>query len=227
MPFAQWGYPHRGREKFNEQFPADFISEAIDQTRGWFYSQLAISTLLFAPIEDRRQQDCRPAAASAAASVSQLHRAGADAGRRRAEDVQEQAELPRAERDFRSLRGRRPALVFLRQPAPLDLDPLQRAGDQGQHSRVPAPAVARLQLLRDLRHDRRFRSGRRLSGEAGELGRRCFRTGKEYRPIGQAQRAGSLDSQRAEPHGGRRGHSGWTPTTITPLASRSPNSSTP
>jgi isoleucyl-tRNA synthetase len=47
MPFAQWGYPQRGREQFAEQFPADFISEAIDQTRGWFYSQLAVSTLLF------------------------------------------------------------------------------------------------------------------------------------------------------------------------------------
>ncbi|HVX13453.1 MAG TPA: isoleucine--tRNA ligase [Pirellulales bacterium] len=47
MPFAQWGYPHQGKERFQSQFPADFISEAIDQTRGWFYSQLAISTLLF------------------------------------------------------------------------------------------------------------------------------------------------------------------------------------
>jgi len=47
MPFAQWGYPHQNADKFTEQFPADFISEAIDQTRGWFYSQLAISTLLF------------------------------------------------------------------------------------------------------------------------------------------------------------------------------------
>ena len=47
MPFAQWGYPHQGKENFESQFPADFISEAIDQTRGWFYSQLAISTLLF------------------------------------------------------------------------------------------------------------------------------------------------------------------------------------
>jgi isoleucyl-tRNA synthetase len=47
MPFAQWGWPHRGQEEFTKQFPADFISEAIDQTRGWFYSQLAISTLLF------------------------------------------------------------------------------------------------------------------------------------------------------------------------------------
>ena len=47
MPFAQWGYPHQGQDEFKSQFPADFISEALDQTRGWFYSQLAISTLLF------------------------------------------------------------------------------------------------------------------------------------------------------------------------------------
>ncbi len=47
MPFAQWGYPHQGKEQFQQAFPADFISEAIDQTRGWFYSQLAISTMLF------------------------------------------------------------------------------------------------------------------------------------------------------------------------------------
>ncbi len=47
MPFAQWGYPHQGQTQFENAFPADFISEAIDQTRGWFYSQLAISTMLF------------------------------------------------------------------------------------------------------------------------------------------------------------------------------------
>ncbi|MCM2371810.1 isoleucine--tRNA ligase [Aporhodopirellula aestuarii] len=47
MPFAQWGWPHQNDDRFAEQFPADFISEAIDQTRGWFYSQLAISTMLF------------------------------------------------------------------------------------------------------------------------------------------------------------------------------------
>lgn len=47
MPFAQWGWPHQNDDRFQEQFPADFISEAIDQTRGWFYSQLAISTMLF------------------------------------------------------------------------------------------------------------------------------------------------------------------------------------
>jgi len=47
MPFAQWGFPHQGREEFERSFPADFITEAIDQTRGWFYSLLMISTLVF------------------------------------------------------------------------------------------------------------------------------------------------------------------------------------
>ena len=51
MPFAQLHYPFENQELFKKQFPADFISEAIDQTRGWFYTLLAISTLLF---------DCAP-----------------------------------------------------------------------------------------------------------------------------------------------------------------------
>jgi len=47
MPFAQWGYPQQGEEEFARSFPAHFISEAIDQTRGWFNSLLWVSTLLF------------------------------------------------------------------------------------------------------------------------------------------------------------------------------------
>ena len=47
MPFAQFHYPFENKELFESHFPADFISEAIDQTRGWFYTLLAISTLLF------------------------------------------------------------------------------------------------------------------------------------------------------------------------------------
>ncbi len=46
MPFAQWHYPFENQQKFEEQFPADYICEAVDQTRGWFYSLHAISTLL-------------------------------------------------------------------------------------------------------------------------------------------------------------------------------------
>ena len=51
MPFAQWHYPFENKELFESQFPADFISEGVDQTRGWFYSLMAISTLIF---------DCSP-----------------------------------------------------------------------------------------------------------------------------------------------------------------------
>lgn len=47
MPFAQWHYPFENKEMFEDNFPADFISEAVDQTRGWFYSLLAISTVIF------------------------------------------------------------------------------------------------------------------------------------------------------------------------------------
>ena len=49
MPFAQWGYPHKegSKEKFAAAYPADFICEAIDQTRGWFYTLMAIGTLVF------------------------------------------------------------------------------------------------------------------------------------------------------------------------------------
>lgn len=49
MPFAQWGYPHKegSKEKFEAAYPADFICEAIDQTRGWFYTLMAVGTLVF------------------------------------------------------------------------------------------------------------------------------------------------------------------------------------
>lgn len=54
MPFAQWHYPFENKEVFEKRFPANFISEAVDQTRGWFYTLLAIGTLIFdrAPFEN-------------------------------------------------------------------------------------------------------------------------------------------------------------------------------
>ena len=76
MPFAQFHYPFENEELFEERFPADFICEALDQTRGWFYSLLAISTLLFDTLElqeralpradprPRRARRCRRAAAT-------------------------------------------------------------------------------------------------------------------------------------------------------------------
>ena len=53
MPLAQWHYPFENADKFEEQFPADYICEAVDQTRGWFYSLHAISTLLFEDVSFR------------------------------------------------------------------------------------------------------------------------------------------------------------------------------
>ena len=47
MPFAQWGAPHRNKEEFEASYPAQFICEAIDQTRGWFYTLMAVGTLVF------------------------------------------------------------------------------------------------------------------------------------------------------------------------------------
>jgi len=54
MPFAQWHYPFENKDEFEKRFPANFISEAIDQTRGWFYTLLAIGTVVFgkAPFEN-------------------------------------------------------------------------------------------------------------------------------------------------------------------------------
>ena len=54
MPFAQWHYPFENKEQFERHFPANFISEAVDQTRGWFYTLSAIGALLFdrAPFEN-------------------------------------------------------------------------------------------------------------------------------------------------------------------------------
>ena len=47
MPFAQWGYPHKNSDLFDTRYPADFICEAIDQTRGWFYTLMAVGELVF------------------------------------------------------------------------------------------------------------------------------------------------------------------------------------
>ena len=90
MPFAQWHYPFENKEIFEENFPADFISEAIDQTRGWFYSLMAISTLIFnkAPYKnvivlghvlDKDGQKMSKSKGNAADPMEELGKYGADA----------------------------------------------------------------------------------------------------------------------------------------------------
>lgn len=90
MPFAQWHYPFENKEVFNDNFPADFISEAVDQTRGWFYSLLAISTLIFhkAPfknvivlghVQDENGQKMSKSKGNAVDPMDALRQHGADA----------------------------------------------------------------------------------------------------------------------------------------------------
>ncbi len=90
MPFAQWHYPFENKDIFEENFPADFISEAVDQTRGWFYSLMAISTLLFdkAPyknvivlghVQDKDGQKMSKSKGNAVDPMEALNKYGADA----------------------------------------------------------------------------------------------------------------------------------------------------
>ncbi|MBP5210141.1 MAG: isoleucine--tRNA ligase [Clostridia bacterium] len=92
MPFAQWHYPFENKELFEKQFPADFISEGVDQTRGWFYSLMAISTLLFdrAPyrhvivlghVQDKNGQKMSKSKGNAVDPFEILEKYGADAVR--------------------------------------------------------------------------------------------------------------------------------------------------
>ncbi len=90
MPFAQHHYPFENKDLFEKQFPADFISEAVDQTRGWFYSLIAISTLLFnkAPyknvvvlglVQDENGQKMSKSKGNAVDPFDALNKFGADA----------------------------------------------------------------------------------------------------------------------------------------------------
>lgn len=112
MPFAQYHYPFENKDLFAETFPANFISEAVDQTRGWFYTLEAVSTLMFGKAPFR---NCS---------------AGTRVGQERSETVQAPRQRRRSLRDTgQAGRGRR-QMVFLHDIQPLDTFAVLRRGRQ-------------------------------------------------------------------------------------------------
>ena len=143
MPVAQWHYPFENRDMFEKRFPADYICEAIDQTRGWFYSLLAISALL-----------------TGHTCYKQRALPGPHPGQRRPQDVQAAGQRRRPLGHPRQARRRRPALVPVHLQLPLVPAPL-RPGEPGRgHPQVHAHALEHLLVLHALRQHRRLRPGR-------------------------------------------------------------------
>ena len=134
MPFAQWHYPFENKEIFEKRFPANFISEAIDQTRGWFYTLMAISTLMFhrAPFENcivlGHVQD----------------KDGQKMSKHKGNVVDPWSVLDRAGR-------RRRALVFLYRRRAVAAQPLQSRGRGRGPAQVHGHAAKYLRFLRALR----------------------------------------------------------------------------
>ena len=141
MPFAQHHYPFENKELFEEQFPADFISEAVDQTRGWFYSLLAISTLLFdkAPYKN----------------VIVLGHVQDENGQKMSKSKGNAVD---PDGSARKIRRRRHPLVFLHQLRSLAAEPLPRQGRYRGTAQVHGHPVEHLCVLRAVRGYRPVRS---------------------------------------------------------------------
>ena len=142
MPAAQFHYPFENQDLFERRFPADFICEAIDQTRGWFYSLLAVNTLVFAEV---------------AVPQRRVPRAPARPGR--PEDVEVARERDRPVDDPRDAGRRRAPLelpvVVVAVDAEAGLDRRHRRVDQA----LPRHALEHVVVLRDLRRPRRLGAG--------------------------------------------------------------------
>ena len=216
MPFAQWGYPHKegSQEQFRGQFPADFISEAIDQTRGWFYSQLAISTLLFGQATALR--NALPASQTGAEPQAEEPREYPYPhpfrncivlGLMLGEDGQKMSKSKRNYREPREIFDRYGAdalrwYFFSNQPPWTSI----RYSEQAIKETMPEF------LLRLWNVYSFFVIYANIDGfdPAAEITRRCRPTDAgrlghrpQLPPAAGAERIGPLDPQRAEPHGGR------------------------
>ena len=144
MPVAQWHYPFENQEEWERQKQADYICEAIDQTRGWFYTLHAVSTLLF----DRT-------------GVQERDLAGPHPGRRRQQDEQVAGQRGQPVGGLRHARRRRHTLEHVHGQPARQQPPLQREPGRRDRAQVPEHAVEHLQLLRDLRQSQRMVAGGR------------------------------------------------------------------
>ncbi len=148
MPFAQKHYPFENKELFESTHPADFICEGVDQTRGWFFSLLAESTLLFE-----------------LARVQELRGGGHPPRPPGQEDVEVAEERHRARLDLRSVRRRCRALVLLRAGRGERRAARQPRVIPGRRPSVHADALERVLVLRHIRAHRGLRPG--VSGPRG------------------------------------------------------------
>ena len=173
MPFAQVHYPFENAEWFDRCFPGDFIVEYINQTRGWFYTLHVLAGALFGPT-----------------SLLECDLSRDTAGRGRQQAVQETAQLHRADRDIRSPRGRRYALVSDRRQR----DARRRSqGERRRHRRGGAAgAAARVERLLVLRAVRQRRG---LPGEPPLRQPRCARPLRAGQGEGDVRGGGRTDGR--------------------------------
>ena len=135
MPYAQQHYPFENKERFERNFPANFIAEGLDQTRGWFYTLVVLGAALFD----------KPPFSNVVVNGLIL----ADDGQKMSKT---QEKLSRSEIRYRHLRCRRYTFVYARFAGSSRGRPqIYRRRYQGNPSRCNDPDVERLQLLRDLR----------------------------------------------------------------------------
>ena len=218
MPFAQWGYPGQqgSEERFLEQFPADFISEALDQTRGWFYSLLAISTLLFSEEYPHPYRNC----IVLGLMLSEWWEAGKQVFLSE-DDARKEAggkyhhRVGKMSKQLRNYRA--PQEIFTAYGA----DALRWyffANQPPWNSIIYSEKAIRENIPEFLlrlwnvysffviyANIDGFDPAAAIAGDAGQLGPEVLAAGRGLPAARRARRAGPLGAQRAEPHGRRGG----------------------
>ena len=184
MPFAQWGYPHApgSDEQFEQAYPAQFICEAIDQTRGWFYTLMAVGTLVFGR--------------SSYENVLCLGHILAEDGRKMSKHL---GNILRADPADGRPRRRRPALVHGRQRLAVAAAPGRARGAAGDRPQDAADLLEHGVLPHALRRRQRLVAAGDAGARRAPSGR-CWTGGRCPRPTGWCARS-TAASRRSTPRG--------------------------